>query len=499
MIPFIVVLGGCASSGDQSPINLSPVGIPGADETAKRDAIANRVTQVAFDQPNSERAFVDTINAVGTIGAVGTVDGEPKSSSDRSALTPDHSIARLLGEADFMSAEGDERSAIPAPGINLLELEALAEATHPELQRAQARIAEARGIACQAGLPYNPVLQYQSEEIGNDDATGLHSVTLSQRFVTANKLAIAQQTQLQVVQQRLAEYEMARLRVLTRVRAAFAGALIAQERKKITESIADLARQSTETVKSLLDAEEVSRIAYLQARVESNRATMAARNAATQLSQAQRTLAASVGQDALSSDRVRAVLPDDLPGQPWQSLAEQVETVSPQIASAAAQLQRARWALRLACAQVTPDITGQVAVGYDAATDDTYATIGVSVPLPIRNRNQGNIRAAQAGIGSASANIDQTELALRQQLADAVGRYEIARESYLQLRREIAPDAQDAYELARTAFQSGEADFLQVLTAQRTWFNTQLDAINALESAKKADAEIQGLLTLSTD
>ena len=416
--------------------------------------------------------------------------------------TPAHpiSFAKLMSESDLSGDLQTYQSPAETDteySANLASLEAMAEANHPELQRAQAFVAQARGQACQAALPYNPVFQYQSDEIANGDASGLHSVTLSQRFVTANKLGIARQQQLQVVQRRMAEYEFARLRVLTRVRAAFAEMLIAQERTAITDSIDKLAKRSAETVKSLLDAEEVSRIAYLQARVEAQRAALAAKNAVAVLEQKRRALAATVGDQQLQLESVRGELPEQLGAQPWQSLSDEITSLSPQMTSAAASLQRARWSLQLACAQITPDVTGQVGVGYDAGSDDTFARVGVSVPLPIRNRNQGNIRAAQASVAAASAKIDQTQLALQKALADAVGRYEVARQTYLQLRQEISPDAEEAFDLARKAFESGEADFLQVLTAQRTWFDTRLAAINALESAKTAEAEIQGALTIT--
>ena len=407
-------------------------------------------------------------------------------------------FAKLISEAEFDEDAAqfrDDDVTGNESTSDLATLEAIAQENHPELQQALALITQSRGKAQQAGLPYNPIVQYQSDEMGVAGVSGLHSVALSQRFVTANKLGIAQQQQLQIVQRRLAEYELSRLRVLTRVRAAFAELLIAQDRTVITKSIAELAARSADTVKSLLDAGEVSRIAFLQARVEAERAKLVSRNAVATLRQKQRALAATVGVEVLPTESVRGEPFSRLAAQPWQELADEVAAISPQLLSAGAQLQSARWALQLACAQITPDITGQIGVGFDAGTDDTYGVIGVSMPLPIRNRNQGNIRAARASISAASANIDVTALRLQRALADAVGRYEVARQTYTQLREQISPNAKEAFELAGKAFESGEADFLQVLTAQRTWFDTRLAAINALETAKIADAEIKGALT----
>lgn len=456
-------------------------------------APTNNGQQTASIPPSAPSPSADPI---ATVGFNETLDPATTANRETSALPI--SFANLISEAEFENRQQEleiNAATVAESSTDLASLEAIALERHPELRRAQARIAQAQGQASQAALPYNPVLQYQSDEIGNDDTTGLHSVTLSQQIVTANKLGIAQQQQLHIVQQMLAEYELARLRVLTRVRTAYAEMFIAQQRQTIADSIAKLATRSSQTVQSLMEAGEVSRIAFLQARVEAQQATLAAYNAAATFDQKRRALAATIGVTALPAETVRGELPEQLEPQPWQTLSDQIAALSPQVSSAASQLESARWALQLACARVTPDVTGQVGVGYDAATDDTFAVIGVSVPLPVRNRNQGNIRSARASISAASAAINQTELALQASLADAVGRYEIARQTYQQLREEILPDAEEAFELARKAFESEEANFLQVLTAQRTWFDTRLAAINALQAAKTADAEIQGALT----
>ena len=487
------VLGGCAASVPAEHRSVVP-NLPADVTSVPGQSVAEPPALNADVEAQTEEPVVEPV-------AYSESATYSESASEACVEEPT-SIATLISESEFVVDL--EQTLISASdmdddGVDLASLESLAEANHPELQQALARVSQARGTASQAALPYNPVLQYQSDEIGNGDVSGLHSVTVMQRFVTANKLGIAQQQQLQRVQQRLAEYEFSRLRVLTRVRSAYAQMQVAQQRIVITQSIADLAKRSVETVNSLLGAGEVSRIALLQSQVEAQRADLAHRNALTTLEQSRRSLAAAVGVGQLPSESVRSDLPEQLPAQPWRELVDEVSSLSPQVTSANAQMQQARWALQLACARVTPDVTGQLGVGYDAGTDDTYATVGVSVPLPIRNRNQGNIRAARAQISASSANIDRTALVLQQAMADAVGRYEVARQTYTQIRGEISPAASEAYELARRAFESGEADFLQVLTAQRTWFDARLAAVNAFQDARTADAEIRGALTTIAD
>ena len=378
--------------------------------------------------------------------------------------------------------------------LTLQQLEATALASHPALRQAYARVNSKRGQYVQAGLPFNPVLQYQSEEIGNESASGLHSLRVNQQFVTANKLGIAQQVQAHEVQKQQAELRAAELRVLTRIRTAFTAAAVSQRRTELTDQIVELAEKSLQSVQSLVEAKEASNIALLQAKVELDQARVNAENAATQLQADRRALAAAAGLPKLPPSDLAVDRGEILEEAPWELLLSELEINSPELAAAGSELERARWALQLACAQVTPNITGQLGVGVDTATDDTYAIVGVSVPLPIRNRNEGNIQTARADIAAASAAIDQTRLSLGGRLADAVGRYQTARQRHEQLVSRIVPNAEETYKLSQQAFAVGESDFLQLLTVQRTLFTTRLSLLDAFGQAKQALAEIEGLL-----
>lgn len=312
--------------------------------------------------------------------------------------------------------------------------------------------------------------------------------------MTANKLEIAQQVQAHEAQRRRSELRMAELRVLTNVRSAFAAAIVAQRRAQIANQIVDLAEKSLSSVQDLLNAQEVSRVVWLQARVEAEQARITAENAATQLRANRGVLAAAAGLQTLPADALVGEVGEGLIETPWESLLAEITATSPEITAAGSALERARWSLRLACAQVTPNITGQIGVGVDASTDDTFASVGVSVPLPLWNRNQGNIRSARASIAEASAAIDRTRLSLEGRLASAAGRYQVALERYRRLNDSVLPTSEETYQLSQRAFEAGETDYIQLLTIQRTLFNTRLSVMEAAADARRAAAEIEGLL-----
>ena len=465
---LLAIAAGCQSTGRQALVaDAVKSETLAARESQVRNAGPSNVVQVAFDEPVVRQA-------------------EPV--LQPLSLEPE----QLQNEPP--SADGEIELLPTDVPLSLEQLEATALASHPTIREARARVTSRRGQYVQAGLPFNPVLQYQSEEIGNEGASGLHSLRINQQFVTANKLGIAQQVQAREIQKQQAQLRIAELRVLTRIRTAYAAAAVSQRRVELTERIVELVEKSLRSVESLVEAQEASNIALLQSKVEADQARVNAENAATQLQANRRSLAAAAGLPELPPVALDIDRSETLEAAPWKLLLGELESSSPELAAAGSELERARWALQLACAQVTPNITGQLGVGVDAATDDTYAVVGVSVPLPIRNRNQGNIQTARADVAAAAAAIERTRLSIDGRLAAAVGRYQTARQRYERLITRIVPNAEETYRLSQQSFDAGETDFLQLLTAQRTLFTTRLSVLDAFGQAKQAIAEIDGLL-----
>ena len=398
--------------------------------------------------------------------------------------------------ADFMETgliESDVQQ-VGGGATTLQELESIALTSHPAIAVARARVSAACGQQLQAGLRFNPILQYQGQEIGNEGDAGIHTLSLSQQFATANKLGIARHVQAQVVRKQNAELRFAELKVLTNLRTVFAQTLVAQQRAELTDEMVALAEKSFESVQSLYKAEEVSKVSVLQSRVEADQARIAAEVAATDLAAKRRALAAAAGITELTADRLSGSLEDRLIDQPWEALIEKIESTSPELSVAGSELERARWALQQACAGAIPNVTAQVGLGRDSATDDVFTQFGISIPLPIYNRNQGNLRTAHANIRAAEASIDQTRIDLASRLAAAVGRYQTARRRYERLQESILPSAEETFQLSQQAFEAGESSYLQLMAAQRTLISTRLAILKAIAAARQAMAQIDGML-----
>ena len=178
----------------------------------------------------------------------------------------------------------------------------------------------------------------------------------------------------------------------------------------------------------------------------------------------------------------------------WDEALQRLLSDSPEIAAAFADLHRARWTLRRACAEVTPNVNVQVAVHHDAPADDVVTGLQVGVPVPILNRNQGAIRQARAEIAAAERNIERLELELRERLAGAFKQYADSRFEVEKYSLEILPKAKQTLDLVTRGYRQGEVGYLEQLTAQKTYFQTNISYIEALRDLWRGTIRIDGLL-----
>ena len=141
-----------------------------------------------------------------------------------------------------------------------------------------------------------------------------------------------------------------------------------------------------------------------------------------------------------------------------------------------------------------PNVTLQVVAERDQINQFNSVNTFLSVPVPVFNRNQGNIFHAQADIREACQEVQRTRLALRDTLTDAFQRYETARAQVETLRDEILPDAKENLEISIDGYKSGEISVLQVVAARQTYFQNSLSYIQSWTELRKVVVEIDGLL-----
>ena len=119
-----------------------------------------------------------------------------------------------------------------------------------------------------------------------------------------------------------------------------------------------------------------------------------------------------------------------------------------------------------------------------------------SVPIPLWNRNQGNIAAAHANIHRAMADVNQIQNQIARQMAEMSGRYYVADQQARRYEEKIIPKAREGVTIIQEAFATGQLDSFQLLQSQRGLVESNLGYIQALEARWLAASELAGLAQL---
>jgi cobalt-zinc-cadmium efflux system outer membrane protein len=171
-------------------------------------------------------------------------------------------------------------------------------------------------------------------------------------------------------------------------------------------------------------------------------------------------------------------------------LLEQVEQTV-EWRQAAAQVERGDASLGSEKAQRFPNLTVSLGSQYSREDRERVNVVGLSMPLPLFDRNQGNVLAAARRADQARDLRNAVELRLRSETRSAISQWETAMQDVEAYDRTILPAAQQAVDTATRGFEMGKFAFLDVLDAQRTLIEARGLYLEALASATDARAHVE--------
>lgn len=105
---------------------------------------------------------------------------------------------------------------------------------------------------------------------------------------------------------------------------------------------------------------------------------------------------------------------------------------------------------------------------FNAKSAHSWA-LGVTVPLPIYNRNQGNIQRARISVTQVKLDLADRERMAAIEVMKAAKEYEITRAAVERVEGGLLPSARRVLDTAVVQFNEGEVDALAYLNAQRSY------------------------------
>ncbi len=380
------------------------------------------------------------------------------------------------------------------PGMMLEELESIALGNNPTLVQAAMRVRAARAKAYQASLYPNPVIGYQGDEMGDTGTAGQQGGFVRQEIVTAGKLRLRSTVAAHEAQQAQRAWEVQRWRVLNDVRSGWYQVQAAQQIVALHQTLVEIGRKSLQAAEDLLQALEVSEVDVLQAQVEVHLAQLQLDDAQHNHLAVWRRLAAVLGMPDMALRRLAGELSTEAPPLNWADALGRLLGESPELAEARAAVERARCAVVQQYAERIPNFEVRTGVRHSDVTGDTLIDVEVGLPLPIFNRNQGNISRARAELIAAEHEVRRVELALHDRLAVAFARFAKARHRAERYSTSILPNAKDSLELIRKGYMGGQFRQEKLLAAERTHRRANLAYLESLLELRQSAAEIEGFL-----
>lgn len=385
------------------------------------------------------------------------------------------------------------------PVYSLEELERRALDKNPALAQAEAVIRAADARRLQAGLLPNPVVGYTAEDVPVDDTSeGKHGIFVAQEIPLGGKLRLSRKVLEQDLAQTRSAAEAQRLLLVSEVRRLYYRTLAAQTRVALRERLAHLTQEAVEITKQLYNTGAADAPDQLAVENEALLRESDLSAARIELDQTWAALRAVVADPDLQPGRVSGDLAQ-IPEVDRAEARDRLLQQSPELQVARARAARAEAALARAKAERIPDLEIEAGVrqprgNAPRASDEREAFADIGFRLPIFNRNQGGIAAAEAELARAQLEEQRVRLELEGRFAEIFGRYRQAAQRAQTYREGVLDRARLAYRQYLEQYQQMMAAYPQVLITERTLIQTEEAYVDTLAQAWDASVSLQTLL-----
>ena len=464
-----------------APSSPTPETVP--PPPADRTAFSHQLLQIPGDLPGSEAPPI-------RLPAFNPSQPQP----DR--LAEIERLFRALPEspATMQPVEG-------AAPLTLAELQDMALQESPLVRQAMADVQAARGAAIQAGAYPNPTVAFQEDTVNTGGTAGYQGVGVSQTLPTGGKLALARRAANVDVQN--AELTLCRTRneLVTQVRSNYYAVLVATRRIKVNRALSEFAEQVYRAQIGRTKTGQAAPYEPLQLRVLVVQARAQLIQSQNEYGAAWRRLAATLNAPDMCPVELAGDVNLSVPNLDQQAAWQWILDHHTNLIIAQNGVAKSQHLLRLA--RITPwvpDIDVDASIQHDNTVPPfaTVYSLHAGIPIPLFDRNRGNILSADAALTRASQEYNRTRNELAASLADAFASYQSRRVLLDYYQTQILRDQVQSYRAIYQRYQqdTDSVDFNDVVTSQQTLASVVSTYIQALGDQWQSVVDMAGLLQL---
>ena len=404
-------------------------------------------------------------------------------------------VAALCGAAVMAATNDANAAARQIANLTLDQALEMAESLQPELAEAKAMVEAAEGRVRQAGAFPNPEAILGAQQLPlNANASNQREYVagVGQTLPLSGRLSKARQAELLDREVRARGLEVKRRDIRKRVHSAFATALYQEKAYQAQTEIQLNASKAVATTQARLEAEDALREDLARVEMQLACAKVELQRAESLREQALLALASAMGNPTLSVKSLTGALDATFEIPTLETLAANLAS-QPESAQAEADIRARNARVDAAKAERIPDVKVELLYHRLEASQENTLDVGLSIPLPLFNRNQGRLREARADAAAAEARSRMTQNELTTRL----------RESYLQLttalansgtlKTEILSRAETVLKGAEARYAAGDISLAEILPVRRDWAAVQLSYLESLRDVMQAWAEIKPL------
>jgi cobalt-zinc-cadmium efflux system outer membrane protein len=284
-----------------------------------------------------------------------------------------------------------------------------------------------------------------------------------------------------------------RLDVITGTTSAFYRVLAAQQHVSLAQELLGLAERFAATVQARVDAGKVSPVGATRAAIEVAQARVRLARAKRELLAGRALLVSTWGSPTAAFDEVLGELPEPTPPPTLQQLRPLLME-APEIVRLDEQIERVRRNLELERSFRIPNLTVSVGPRRFEDTGQSAWVAGLSLPIPIFDRNQGSRMAAEFELERTRRDAEAVRVAIETKIAAALERIHAAAMAAVTMDRDVVPAATEVLAATEKGYREGKFGLLEVLDAQRALFDARSIFLDSREEYAMTLTELERLV-----
>ncbi len=386
----------------------------------------------------------------------------------------------------------------PRGVLSLKDALAITLLRNPELEEFSWEVRASEARLLQAGLRPNPEVSLDVEDVlGSGEFNGgleaQVTLQLSQLIELGGKRSARINVASRTRDRSSRDFEAKRVEILADVTRRFIRLLARQNEVALARANVELGETTLRAVRRRVAAGADSPLEQKKTVTALARSRIAGEHAQHELQVARYDLAVMWGSSAPQFDGAEGNLFGTRTVPPYHQLLARI-SASPEIVRGLSEMQLREAEIRLADSKRVPNVSLSGGPRWHEGPDDNAFVFGLSVPLPLADRNQGGSQEARALLRKSEQSIKATEARLRALLFALHQELLRATNALDALDREILPGAEESLALSRSGFAEGRFSYLELADAQRTLGEVKRERIETATSYHEFILEIERLL-----